>query len=248
MNPEKLKRSNLLLGAGALENIEKSCVTVIGLGAVGSHVIEALARTGVGTLRIVDFDAIGLSNFNRQLLAVESNLGRLKIDAAEERLKQINPDIIVQKYNRLCHRDTFDEIFESPTDVVVDAIDSLNAKVNILYELVQRKMAVISCMGAARRLDPGKIRVGDISETQACPLARSVRKRLKRMGVDHGIRCIYSTEVASDDSVSREPEANCQDVGRPRNPMGSIIMITGIFGYMAALEALKTIVPMDGAL
>ena len=179
---------------------------------------------------------------NRQLLAIESNLGKLKTDAARERLLQINPDITVEVFNTLCHKDTFDEVFSSPTDVVVDAIDSLNPKVNILFELVRRNMRVVSSMGAARRMDPSAITTGDISETTACPLARVVRKRLRRMGVHTGIHTVYSTEIVEKASVSGETEANFLDSGRERNPMGSLPMISGIFGYVAALEALKMII------
>lgn len=239
-----------MLGPHAMDRLEQSAVTVIGLGAVGSHAIEALARSGIGTLRIVDFDEIGISNFNRQLLAIEPNLGRQKTDAAFDRLKQINPDMDVEIFNTLCHKDTLDDIFGSNAErhapvtdkeieVVIDAIDSLNPKVNILFELVQRKMNVVSSMGAARRKDPRAIKTGDISETMGCPLAKSVRKRLRRMGVDSGIHCVYSTEVAGKETVSRDLEENYLNSGRLRNPMGSLSMVSGIFGYIAALEAIK---------
>lgn len=244
-NREKFKRTELLLGPEAMDRLEQATATVIGLGAVGSHAIEALARSGIGTLRIVDFDAIGFSNFNRQLLAVESNIGRLKTDAARDRLQQINPEMTIQVFNTLCHKDTFQEVFSEPTDVVVDAIDSLNPKVNILYELLQNKIHVISSMGAARRMEPEKIKVGDISETMGCPLAKSVRKRLRRMGIDRGVHCVYSTEVVKKESVSPIQETNFFDSGRLRNPMGSLSMISGIFGYIAALEALKIILNKD---
>lgn len=240
-NREKFKRTELLLGSVAMDRLESATVTVVGLGAVGSHVIEALARSGIGTLRIVDFDEIGISNFNRQLLALEPNIGRLKTDVAFEHLKQINPDMQVECFNTLCHKETFEYIFSSNTDIVVDAIDSLNPKVNMLYELVQRKIPVISSMGAARRKDPTAIKTGDISETMGCPLAKSVRKRLRRMGVDTGIHCVYSTEIATKDSVSDNLEDNYFDSGRLRNPMGSLSMISGIFGYCIALETIKMI-------
>ncbi|MBF0204863.1 MAG: tRNA threonylcarbamoyladenosine dehydratase [Desulfamplus sp.] len=240
-NREKFKRTELLLGSRAMDKLEESTATVIGLGAVGSHAIEALARSGIGKLKIVDFDEIGISNFNRQLLALEPNIGRLKTDVAFERLKQINPDMQVECFNILCHKDTFDDVFSSGTDIVVDAIDSLNPKVNILYELVKRKIPVVSSMGAARRKDPLAIKTGDISETIVCPLAKSVRKRLRRMGVDGGIHCVYSTEISKKDTVSDILEKNYFDNGRLRNPMGSLSMISGIFGYIVALEAVKMI-------
>lgn len=240
-NREKFKRTELLLGSEAMERLERSTVTVIGLGAVGSHAIESLARSGIGALKIVDFDEIGISNFNRQLLALEPEIGRLKTDVAFDRLKQINPDMKVECFNTLCHKETFDQVFNSGTDLVVDAIDSLNPKVNTLYQLVQHKIPVISSMGAARRKDPTAIRTGDISETVGCPLAKVVRKRLRRMGIDGGIHCVYSTEIAKKGTVSDNLEDNYLESGRLRNPMGSLSMISGIFGYTVALEALKMI-------
>lgn len=240
---ERFKRTELLLGHRAMERLAEASVTVIGLGAVGSHVIEGLARSGVGEIRLVDFDEVGLSNFNRQLLAVESTLGRLKTDAARERLLSINPDLKVRTFNQLCHRDSFDQVFDTPCDLVVDAMDSLNPKVNVLFELVRREMDVVSSMGAARRMDPTRIRVGDISESAGCPLARSVRKRLRRLGVQSGIHCVYSTEPVARESVSQTTEKNYFDSGRQRNPMGSLAMVCGIFGYVVALEALKKLSP-----
>ena len=239
INRNRHNRTELLLGLEAIKKLHNANITVIGLGAVGSHVVESLARCGVGTLRIVDFDEISESNFNRQLYAIEPNLGRLKTDAAFERIKQIDPGINVEVFNTLCHADTFDEVFENPTDVIVDAIDSLNPKVNILYEAVTRNIKIISCMGAGRKIDPSKITTGDISKTIMCPLAKFVRKRLRNRGIYKGIHCVYSTEKISKETVSDETEPNFYKSGRERKPIGSLPMITGIFGYIAALEAIK---------
>ncbi len=243
INSERHKRTELLLGKEAIEKLHQSNVTVIGLGAVGSHAVESLARCGVGTIRIVDFDTISESNFNRQLYAIEPNLNRLKTDAASERINQIDPGIKVEVFNTLCHAENFNEVFASPTDVIIDAIDSLNPKVNILYEAVSREIKIVSCMGAARKIDPSKITSGDISETIMCPLAKFVRKRLRNRGVYNGIRCVYSTELISKNTVSKEVEPNSYKSGRDRKPVGSLPMITGIFGYIAAIEALKLLFP-----
>ncbi len=239
LNRNRHNRTELLLGKAAIDQLQKSTITIIGLGAVGSHVVEALARSGVGTLRIVDFDEISESNFNRQLFAIEPNLGRLKTAAAEERIHQIDPGIKVEVFNTLCHADNFDQVFKNPTDIIVDAIDSLNPKVNILYEAVTRKMPIISSMGAARKFNPSKITTGDISKTKMCPLAKFVRKRLRNRGIYKGIHCVFSTERIEKDSVADHTEDNFYDSGRKRRPIGSLPMITGIFGYVAANEALK---------
>lgn len=244
-NRDRFKRTELLLGSDAMDRLEHTHITVVGLGAVGSHAVEALARSGVGALRIVDFDEIGTTNINRQLLALEGTVGRLKTDAARERLLQINPDMTVEVFNALCHRDTMDDIFHRPTHGVIDAVDSLNPKVNMLHELVMRQIPVVSSMGAARRMDPMAITTGDISETFACPLARFVRKRLKRMGVTTGIHTVFSTEIVDKSTVDPTTEDNYYDAGRRRNPMGSLSMISGIFGYIAALEIMKKVLGLQ---
>jgi len=242
INSERHKRTELLLGSEAIEKLHKSNITIIGLGAVGSHVVEALARCGVGTIRIVDFDEISESNFNRQLYAIEPNLGKRKTQAALERIKQIDPGINVEVFNTLCHADTFDEVFANPTDVIVDAIDTLNPKVNILYEAVTRNIKIVSCMGAGRKVDPTKITTADISKTKMCPLAKFVRKRLRNRGIYTGVHCVYSMELISKDTIAEETEENFYKSGRERRPIGSLPMITGIFGYVAANEALKMVV------
>jgi len=244
---DRFRRTELLLGKKVMEILADCSITVVGIGAVGSHVVEALARSGVGRLRLVDFDEIDLSNVNRQLFAGESTLGMLKIDAAERHLLDINPDITIEKFNCLCHIENFEAVLAGQTDLVVDAIDSLNPKVNLLYELVRRKMDVVSSMGAARRVTPGEITTGDISETRGCPLAKSVRKRLRRMGIEAGITCVYSTEAVDKSSVLDTTEENYFDSGRQRNPMGSLAMISGIFGYTAAAEALKKVLRGKGS-
>ncbi|MBF0201820.1 MAG: tRNA threonylcarbamoyladenosine dehydratase [Desulfamplus sp.] len=253
-NRNRFKRTELMLGSMAMDRLEQACVTVIGLGAVGSHAVEALARSGIGRLRLVDFDVITITNFNRQLLAVEPNMGLPKTLAAMERVKQINPDINVERFDTFCHKETFGAVFppthgdtthsppgNPPLHVVIDAIDSLNPKVNILFELVTRSIPVVSSMGAARRMDPCAVRTGDISVTAGCPLARSVRKRLRRRGIGSGIQCVYSGETVHKDTLSPDIEDNYLNGGRPRNPMGSLSMISGIFGYTAALESMKII-------
>ncbi|MBN2282219.1 MAG: tRNA threonylcarbamoyladenosine dehydratase [Candidatus Marinimicrobia bacterium] len=242
INRERHKRTELLLGREAIDRLHQTHITVIGLGAVGSHVVEALARCGVGALRIVDFDVISESNFNRQLLAIEPNLGRKKTVAAAERIAQIDPGIQVEIFDLLCHAENFAEVFAQPTDVIVDAIDSLNPKVNVLYEAVTRQMKIVSCMGAARKVDPTKITTGDISQTQMCPLAKFVRKRLRNRGIYSGVHCVYSTELINRETVAEETEENYYQSGRERLPVGSLPMITGIFGYVAANEALKMVV------
>ncbi|MBN1411156.1 MAG: tRNA threonylcarbamoyladenosine dehydratase [Spirochaetales bacterium] len=235
---ESFDRTFLLLGEKLMGNLKMAHVSVIGLGAVGSHALEALCRMGIGTVRIVDFDVLRPSNINRQLLALQTTLGKKKTEVAFDRIKAINPECTVEIHEKFFHSDTFKDIFKEPTDFVIDAIDGLSTKTLLIKGLFEKKIPFISSMGAANKLDPMKIRIGDLSEAQNCPLAKRIRKRLKKFGIQKGIRCVYSAEPPRTGSGTPLPEEEEILVrGRQRQPIGSISFITGIFGYMAAAEA-----------
>lgn len=233
----RFARTELLLGEEAMSRLGEARVVVCGLGAVGSYAIEALARAGVGTLRLVDFDVVQKSNINQQLYALESTLGQPKVTVATRRVCDIHPACRVEAMHTFIDEATLPDVLGGEPDVVIDAIDSLNPKVNLLHAAVMAERVVISSMGAATRTDPSAIRVADIAETEGCPLARLIRKRLRRRGITSGIRCVYSTESPQKRGAS--PEA--KERGRPRAPLGSISFLTGMFGLMAAREAVARI-------
>lgn len=241
---ERYLRTELLFGKENLEKLQQATVAVCGCGAVGSFALEALVRTGVGNIIVADFDVIGESNLNRQIFALESTLGRKKTDVAEERLKDINSKCNITKLPVFIDHTTVDQILDEKTDVIIDAIDSLTPKCTLIEQCVKNEQFIVSSMGAARRTDPSKIKVGDISKTRNCPLARFVRKRLRKRDIHSGVRCIYSVEDAPKDShqrgngtgLSEEPEEFFR--GRGRVQMGSFTCITGIFGLIAAKEAI----------
>jgi tRNA A37 threonylcarbamoyladenosine dehydratase len=217
-------------------------VAVIGLGAVGGYVAEGLARAGVGRLTLVDFDTVQPSNINRQLLALDSTVGEPKVNAAKERIHQINPACLVDALQLFADSETIEQIIAEKPDVIIDAIDSLNPKVQVLSAAVKNTITVFSSMGAALRTDPSQIKTGDISETRNCPLARRLRKRLRGLGIDHGIFCVYSTEPVD---FSYQPPAADEDEtnplakrGRKRVTLGSLPTLTGIFGLILANKAI----------
>lgn len=227
-----------------MKRLKAARVTVVGLGAVGSFAVEGLARAGVGHLRLVDFDEVRATNINRQLYALHSTIGKSKAELARERVADINPECHVEVLRLFVDEQSAAQVVGGPRDVLVDAIDSLSPKVTLLQAAVREGVPlIISCMGAARRTDPQLIRVGDISETQKCPLARLIRKRLRQEGIASGIRCIYSVEPpqggAVEESALREEEVVSR--GRPRKPLGSLGCLTGIFGLYAAREAIMTL-------
>ncbi len=238
---KRFARTELLIGGGGMERLRNASVLVAGLGAVGSYAVEALARSGIGGITIVDFDVIRESNINRQLYAVTSTLGRKKTSVAEERILDINPECRVESRDLFIDGDTAEEILGTRFDVVIDAIDSLGPKVAFLSAAVKRGQFVISSMGAATRTDPALIRVDDISRTDVCPLARKIRKALKKSGISSGIKCVFSLErekFPPSGFSGMEDDEESFKRGRERRSLGSLSVLTGIFGLTAAREAI----------
>jgi tRNA threonylcarbamoyladenosine dehydratase len=235
----------MLFGKDGMERLKAAHVAVVGLGGVGSYAVEALARAGIGYLRLVDFDDIKESNINRQLYALGSTVGRKKVEVASERVTEINPDCEVEVLPIFAAADTTASILRKPLDAVIDAIDSVGPKIQFLAASVAAEMFVVSNMGAATRSDPAAIRVADISETRICPLARYIRTRLRTRRVNTGIRCVYSIEpaaVAAPEFRDDEPEeTNTVNRGRTRTPLGSFSCLPGIFGLIAAREVIVRI-------
>ncbi|HKL01461.1 MAG TPA: tRNA threonylcarbamoyladenosine dehydratase [Desulfotignum sp.] len=243
-------RTLRLMGKDAVEKLDQAKIAVFGLGAVGSYAAEALARSGVGHLRLVDFDTVEPSNINRQLFALHSTLGQKKADIAKKRVLDINPACRVEICDTFVNADSLAGLLSPDLDVVVDAIDGLNSKVNLLVAARQMDLKVVSSMGAGGRMDVSLIRTGDIADTSICPLARVVRRRLHRRGVFAGIRCVYSLEKPLPSAVP----AACQKTDRPlkdlekgaghgrkRPAIGTVPWIPGIFGLTLAAEAVQAI-------
>jgi tRNA A37 threonylcarbamoyladenosine dehydratase len=242
----RFHRTEILLGARAAQQLNEATVTIVGLGAVGSFAIEALARSGIGGLRLVDFDEVRESNINRQIFALNSTLGRPKAEVARERVLDINPDCRVEIFKLFVDAESAASFLPGSDGILVDAIDSLNPKVNLLAAACRSGVGtIISSMGAARKTNPLDIRTGDLFESQHCPLARLIRKRLRRMGISDGIRCVYSIEPPKKHAVQHPREADGPRVverGRTRQTMGSLAYMTGIFGLMIAREVIQSIV------
>lgn len=238
---EQLFCLELLLGKEKVAKLQKAFVVVIGIGAVGGYATEALARSGVRHLRLVDFDTIKPTNFNRHLLAITPNLNKLKAEAAKERIAQINPHCKVEVVNAFAAEETMDAITEGNPDLVIDAVDSLNPKVQILAYCHGKKIPVISSMGAALRMNIFSIKAGDLFKTTGCPLARYVRSRLRRRGIQKGIFCIYSDTPVSEEPIQKVRilnEEQDNDRGRKRHKLGSTPTVTGAFGLAVAHHAL----------
>ncbi|OGR77060.1 MAG: hypothetical protein A2X32_07195 [Elusimicrobia bacterium GWC2_64_44] len=241
MTEDRLARIRLMLGEERLERLKNSFVTVVGLGAVGSYAVEGLARSGVGRLRLVDFDVLRASNINRQLYALGSTLGRHKADVAAERVLDINPHCRVEKLNVFANDETFDRILEGKPDLVIDAIDSLGPKAGLIAATVKLGLPLIASMGAALRTDSAAVRVGPIKEVIGCPLAAKVRNLLRKSGTHLDFTCVYSLEPVGELRKKRQvdPETQFHEQGRRRAALGSLPTLTGIFGLTAANAAIQ---------
>jgi tRNA A37 threonylcarbamoyladenosine dehydratase len=232
----------MLLGNESFERLSESHVAVVGLGAVGGYALEALARSGIGRLTVVDFDTIQPTNINRQILALESTIGLSKAAAAADRIADINPACRVDALELFVDEVSVEEIISRQPDIVVDAIDSLNPKVQLLKSCYLRGFQICSSMGAALRTDPLAVRAGDLSESNHCPLAKRIRKRLRKDQIASGITCVYSTErVEFDYTQEIDPQQieTGSERGRARNTLGSLPTITAIFGLVLANEVIK---------
>ncbi|MBR7160027.1 MAG: tRNA threonylcarbamoyladenosine dehydratase [Clostridia bacterium] len=203
-----LDRTSLMLGEQALLSLQNAKVLVVGVGGVGGYTVEALARSGVGSLTLIDGDTVAISNINRQIVALHSTLGRYKVDVMRERVLDINPLIKVNALNKYYAEDT--DIDLSTYDYIVDAIDSVKAKLLLIKKAKEVGVPIISCMGAGNKLSATSFRVADIYSTSSCPLAKAVRRGLKDIGID-SLKVVYSIEppiksgVSTPQSISYAP-------------------------------------------
>ena len=240
---ERFLRTERLIGTDALNRLQKSFVTIVGLGAVGSYAVEGLARAGIGHLRLVDFDIVKKHNINRQIYALETTLGQKKVQVAKERVLAINPYCKVEALDMFADQETISEILEPKPDIIIDAIDSLNSKIKLIETAYKNKIEVISSMGAALRTDTSHVQIADLMDSRKCPLAKRIRKKLRQRGVGRGISCVYSTETIDFEYMEPEDEQTEDftegERGRERRVLGSLPTITGIFGLTIANIAIQ---------
>ena len=199
-------RTAVLLGEEGLEKLKKARVAVFGVGGVGGYVVEALARSGVGALDLIDMDRVSESNINRQIIALHSTVGMLKTEVAGARVKDINPNICVRTHNVFYLPETASQFDFSSYDYVVDAIDTVSGKISLIERANEANVPVISSMGAGNKLDPTQFEVADISKTSVCPLARVMRRELKKRGIEH-LKVVYSKEESLPSPMKMIPDS-----------------------------------------
>lgn len=236
---KRFEREALLLGEDALSILSGARVALFGVGGVGSYAAEALARGGIGSIELIDNDCVSLTNINRQLCALESTVGQLKVSVVASRLREINPNIEVTERTEFFLPETKDSFDFSKYDFVIDAIDTVSGKIAIVECALEAGVPMISCMGTGNKLDPTAFKVCDIQKTNTCPLARVMRRELKKRGINH-LKVVYSEETALTPKYTA-PEKN----GKP--VPGSISFVPSVAGLIAAGEAIKTIIEKAGS-
>ena len=231
---EEFEREAMLLGEDAIQKLNNSYVALYGLGGVGSYTAEALARSGVGKILLIDSDVVSKSNINRQLCALQSTVGRYKVDVVAERLLDINPDLIIEKYYGFVLPENISDFAFDKFDYVIDAIDTVSAKLAIIQKADENNVPVISCMGTGNKLDPTALTVTDISKTTMCPLARVMRRELKKRGINH-LKVVFSTEEPKAQKYYVQTESN-------KIPPASVAFVPSVAGLIAASEAIKDLI------
>ena len=235
MEESQFSRTELLLGEKSVENLAKKRIAVFGAGGVGGFVCEGLVRAGVGSLDIIDKDTVALSNINRQLIALHSTVGMNKVDVLEKRLKDINPNLVLRKYKCFFLPETSDSFDFREYDYVVDAIDTVTGKIELVLKAKEAGVPVISAMGAGNKLDPTAFQVADIYKTSVCPLARVMRRELKKRGIEK-LEVVYSKE---------EPLKPDFAEGEEVVP-GSVSFVPSVMGLIIAGEIVKDLTSETG--
>ena len=232
---EPFSRTQLLLGKDAMEKLNKATVAVFGLGGVGGYTVEALARSGVGHLELIDHDTISITNINRQILATHSTIGMDKAEAARLRVLDINPNIQVTARKEFFTPDTAKNFDFTKYDYVVDAIDTVTGKLALVQAAKAANTPILCCLGTGNKLDPTKFQITDITKTSVCPLARIMRKECAKRGIKH-LKVLFSTE----DPIPTDPASIDEELPEGRRALpGSVAFVPSVAGLMIAGEVIK---------
>lgn len=246
----QFSRTELLLGKAAMEKLKNSRVAVFGIGGVGGYTVEALVRSGVGTLDLIDDDKVCLTNINRQIYATRKTIGKYKVDVAEERCKDINPDVVINTYKTFYMPETAEKFDFSLYDYVVDAIDTVTGKIELAVNAAKAEVPIICSMGAGNKLDPSRFEVADIYSTSVCPLARVMRYELKKRGIKK-LKVVYSKEkpLTPIDDMAISCKKNCvcppgtaRKCTARRQVPGSTAFVPSAAGLIIAGEVVKDLI------
>ena len=240
----EFSRTQLLFGEEAMNKLKKCRVAVFGVGGVGGYIVEALARTGIGTIDVIDNDKVSLTNINRQIIETHKTIGQDKVDVIEEKIHDICPDIVVNKFKCFYLPETADQFDFTQYDYIVDAIDTVKGKLEIVRQANLAGVKIISSMGAGNKVDPTAFKVADIYKTNVCPLAKVMRHELRKMGIKK-LKVVYSEEQAlqplNDDSIIEAESKNTLKRAIP----GSTAFVPSVAGLIIAGEVIKDLIDFD---
>ena len=231
------QRTELMLGQTAVEKLKKASVLVVGLGGVGGICAEMICRSGVGNITIVDCDTVNETNINRQIIALHSTLNMPKTDALAKRLLDINPNLNLTVRTELLESENTEKLLdENDFDFVVDAIDMLSPKVFLIKSCIERGIKIVSSMGAGGKMNPEKVKIADISKTESCALAKSVRQRLRKLGIKKGLPVVFTTEIVDKNAVVQADEKYKKSI------TGTISYLPNVFGCFLASYVIREII------
>lgn len=245
----QFSRTELAVGPEGLEKLKNSTVAVLGIGGVGSIAAEALARTGVGRIILIDKDVVDITNINRQIHALLSTVGKPKAELMKQRIADINPECDAIALKMFYTEETYEELFKYELDYVLDASDTIMYKIHLIKQCLQRKIPIISSMGAANKMDPSRFQVADISKTSMDPIARVVRQKLRKEGITKGVKVVFSTEepVKPREDVTQKivPE-NAPEIRKAQNPPASNAFVPPVAGLIAVSVIVKDLLAQQG--
>lgn len=245
----QFSRTELAIGPEGLDVMRNSTVAVLGIGGVGSIAAEALARTGVGRIVMIDKDVVDITNVNRQIHALVSTVGQPKAELMRDRILQINPECDAIALRMFYTEETYEKLFEYPLDYVLDASDTISYKIHLIKECRRRKIPLISSMGAANKMDPTRFQVADISKTTVDPLARVIRHKLRKEGIHKGVKVVFSTEEPikpRQDVTQRIVPDNAPEIRKAQQPPASNAFVPPVVGLIMVSVAVKDLLAKAG--
>lgn len=244
----QFSRTELAVGAEGLDILKKSTVAVLGIGGVGAMAVEALARTGIGRIILIDKDVVDITNINRQIHALTTTIGQKKADLMCERIKLINPECETIALNMFYTEETYEELFKYDIDYVLDASDTIIYKIHLIKECLKRGIPVLSSMGAANKMDPTKFQVADISKTHMDPMARVIRTKLRQDGIKKGVKVVFSTEqpVKPRQEVTEKIAPAGAKIRKAKQPPASNSFVPPVVGLIMVSVAVKELLEAGG--
>lgn len=245
----QFSRTELAIGPDGLDIMKRSTVAVLGIGGVGSYAAEALARSGIGRIVMIDKDVVDITNINRQIHALTTTVGLPKAELMQERIRLINPECDVVALKMFYTEETYEQLFAYSLDYIIDASDTIGYKIHLIKQCLERKIPLISCMGAANKVDPTQFKVADISKTSMDPMARVIRQKLRKEGITKGVKVVFSTEIPikpREDVTQQIVSVNAPNIRKAQQPPSSNSFVPPVAGFIMVSVAVRDLLAPKG--